>query len=171
MQQTPDQEERTLAALAHLGSFANGLNLLGIIGATLIWTSRRQRSAFIAEHALQALTYQVTGALVLLGLMTIWGGCLVVSLIPMMIRPALYASAPPPSFLIALALGLIVPLVGLLLAGYSLHAAWQAWHGHPFHYAGMNWLHDQSREQVTPASTPAETPNVALVAQPATTKA
>lgn len=69
-------DERTWAALAHGSSL---LFTFGFIAPLIIWITHRQKSAFVAYHALQALTYQllqmlywlvvgVVGALGLVGL-------------------------------------------------------------------------------------------------------
>ena len=60
-QTTTTQNERALAALAHgsilLGLFSNGIG--GIVTALVIWVVQRQKSAYVAHQALQALVYQV----------------------------------------------------------------------------------------------------------------
>ena len=55
------QNERLLAALSHasivLGLFSNGVG--GIVTALVIWVVQRNKSAYAAQQALQALVYQV----------------------------------------------------------------------------------------------------------------
>ena len=57
---TLTQEERTLAALAHgsvlLGAVTSGLG--GILAALVIWLVQKEKSAYVAFQALQALVYQ-----------------------------------------------------------------------------------------------------------------
>ncbi|NJO04683.1 MAG: DUF4870 domain-containing protein [Chloroflexaceae bacterium] len=135
MAQTHTEDERLLAALAHAGILLNGFNLLGIVGATLIWFVQRNQSEYIARHALQALAYQVTTLLLLLFSGVLWGGCLLISLLPTFLQPELYRGDPPPTFWIALLLGLTLLTGALALVGYGLVAAWAAWRGQPFSYA------------------------------------
>ncbi len=55
------QEEKVLAGLSHgsilLGIFTNGIG--GIVVALVIWLTQKQKSAYVAAQALQALVYQV----------------------------------------------------------------------------------------------------------------
>lgn len=48
--------ERNLAALAHAGIVVPGL---GLIAPLIIWSSHREKSAFLSFQALQALAYQL----------------------------------------------------------------------------------------------------------------
>jgi len=55
------QEERVLAGLAHgsvlLGPLTNGVG--GIVTTLVVWLIQRDKSAYVAFQALQALVYQV----------------------------------------------------------------------------------------------------------------
>jgi uncharacterized Tic20 family protein len=53
-------DERLLAAIAHGSIILFGW---GVLAAIVLWISQRQKSAFVAFHALQALTYQLLQAL------------------------------------------------------------------------------------------------------------
>lgn len=131
----PSDDERMLAALAHASIIMNSISGGGIVAAAVIWATQRHRSAFVARHALQALLFQGLGLLLtLLGLLA-WAGCVVVGLLPAIVRPDLYTSGPPPFFWLALLGG--VGLLGFVLGGvaYALVAAAQAWRGQPFSYA------------------------------------
>jgi hypothetical protein len=134
-------EERVLAALAHVGIVANSFNLLGIIGAALIWMTQRQRSPYVAAHALQALAFQVMAVLLGILLLLIWGGCLVVALLPAMLRPSLYQSDLPLAFWLALGIGLLLLLaLAAIVMVYGLMGAAAAWRGKPFRYAVVGSL-------------------------------
>jgi uncharacterized Tic20 family protein len=129
------EDERVLAAISHASIVANIVNLAGMITTTLIWTTQRDRSRYVHAHALQSLVYQ--GAVLLIGvfLTLAWGLCLVLSLLPAVLRPDLYhVTNPPRSFWLAL-LGLVVP-VGFVIAAmaYGLYGAYRVYRGWPFRY-------------------------------------
>ncbi len=89
----------------------------------------------MCAHALQSLVYQGAVLVISVFLMLSWGLCLVLSLLPVMLRPDLYdVSNPPKSFWLAL-LGLALPLgFGLLATIYGLYGAYQVYRGRPFRY-------------------------------------
>lgn len=120
-------EERLWAALAHLTVFLLGW---GLIGPVLIWITQRQKSAYAAFHALQALAYQLLFAVYsvvvsfgLAGLIAVFTAGFV------MASPNLENSAESPLFILFLqflmfmillsAYGLYL-LIGLAGAGLSL---------------------------------------------------
>lgn len=151
----PSQEERTFAALAHASIIANPVNLLGIIGAALIWVTQRHRSSFVAHHALQALVFQVIGLLVFMLLSLIWGGCLIISLVPVIIRPALYRTDLPISFWLAAFSGIIVVIIVCIWILYGLIGSWTAWNGQSFRYNVVDKLLHASTPTPPPPSEPA----------------
>ncbi|QDU69018.1 DUF4870 domain-containing protein [Engelhardtia mirabilis] len=54
-------EQRTLSCLAHLSTFAGGIVPFGnVIAPLVIWLVQRDESPFVAEHARQALNFQIT---------------------------------------------------------------------------------------------------------------
>jgi uncharacterized protein len=59
---TPTENERTWGMLAHLSALAGVvLPLAGcVLGPLLVWLSRREQSAFVAEHAREALNFNIT---------------------------------------------------------------------------------------------------------------
>jgi len=57
----PTQDERVMAALAHLTAI---LPLLGILAPIVIWVTQRQKSPYVAFQALQAIAHQVIMILV-----------------------------------------------------------------------------------------------------------
>jgi len=134
MDMQPSEDDRILAALAHASIIANIVNLAGMIATALIWTSQRERSEYVRQHALQSLLYQGLVLLILIVLMIFWGVCLGLSLLPVAVRPDLYRSSPPNSFWIAL-LGLALPVgFGILATLYGLYGAYQVYRGKPFSY-------------------------------------
>lgn len=139
------QDEKVLAAVAHgsilLGPMTNGIG--GIVTALVIWLVQKDRSAYVAFQALQALAYQGV-TFVLTGLLwCCWGvGWMALWMTPTLLNPAAYQDvAPPAGFWIGLALA-IVPL-GLwgLTFLYALYAAARCLGGHAFKYAVVGrWL-------------------------------
>jgi uncharacterized Tic20 family protein len=129
------EEERVFAALAHMGVFANGFALLGIIGALLIWASQGKRSAYVAAHALQALVFQVFMLLFSLLLLLLGSSVLMLAFLPAILRPDLYESDPPVAFrMTLLVVGLILMSFIFGVLSYALAGAWAAWRGRSFGY-------------------------------------
>ena len=77
----PTENERTWAMLAHLSALAGLIMpLLGIvIGPLVVWLARRDESTFVAEHAREALNFNISvliGAVVCALLMLVLVGFL-----------------------------------------------------------------------------------------------
>src|SRR5207249_9946452 len=89
MSMQPTEDERVLAALSHASIVANIVNLAGMIATALIWTTQRERSRYVGAHALQSLVYQGSVLLIGIFLTILWGLCLVLSLLPAVLRPDL----------------------------------------------------------------------------------
>ena len=62
---SPSPDERTWAMIAHLSAFALFIIPLGgnIIGPLVVWLARRDRSAFVAVQAREALNFNISVAL------------------------------------------------------------------------------------------------------------
>ncbi len=141
---TLTQDEKTLAGLAHgsilLGLFTNGVG--GIVAALVIWAIQKEKSAYVAAQALQALVYQAVTFLVTMLAWCCWGLLWVILiLVPLSSHPAAYQAAPPAGMWVGLVL-LIFPL-GLwgLTILYGLWGAVRCLGGHDFKYAVIgNWL-------------------------------
>jgi uncharacterized Tic20 family protein len=131
----PTEDERVLAALSHASIVANIVNLAGMIATALIWTMQRERSRFVRAHALQSLIYQGAVLLISVFMLLAWGLCVVLSLLPVFLKPELYqVSSPPRSFWLAL-FGLSLPIgFGILATIYGLYGAYQVYRGRPFRY-------------------------------------
>jgi|RhiMetdeSRZDD1v2_1073273.scaffolds.fasta_scaffold206707_2 uncharacterized Tic20 family protein len=163
----PTEDERVLAALSHACIVANIVNLVGMIATALIWTMQRDRSRFVRAHALQSLVYQ--GAVLLIGvfLTLAWGLCIVLSLLPVFLKPELYQfSSPPSSFWFAL-FGVVVP-TGFVIAAmiYGLYGAYQVYRGRPFYYPIAGRVVRGELSQATAATLP--TPPAEPAAAPPT---
>jgi uncharacterized protein len=64
----PTQDERTWGMVAHLAALAFFIMPFGnILGPLVVWLAKRDHSAFVAQHAKEALNFNITfliGALV-----------------------------------------------------------------------------------------------------------
>ncbi len=103
------QQDRTVATLVHLSIFLNFLFFLsGIIAALVVALLYRERSSFVARHALQSLAFQialaVVGLLVIAFVVALWVGTFL-ALVPWSLMEP---SVPPGTPRIA-------PLAGLFL--------------------------------------------------------
>jgi len=58
----PSENERTWAMLAHLAALAGIVVWLfgAVLGPLAVWLARRDQSAFVAEHAREALNFNIT---------------------------------------------------------------------------------------------------------------
>ena len=127
--QSPSQDERTLAALAHASALLNIVSGLGgLVVAFLIWLTQKDRSDYVEDQALQSLVFQaavvlLTGAAVVLMTVAFASVCLI-----------------PVGIL------LIVGVIGIPLGGiaYSVYAAVLTYQGRQFKYW---WLGDAIRGQ------------------------
>jgi uncharacterized Tic20 family protein len=152
------EEERVFAALAHMGIFANGFALLGIVGALLIWASQGKRSAYVAAHALQALVFQVFVLLFSLLLLLLGSTVLTLAFLPAILRPDLYESDPPIVFrLTLLVVGFILVSFIVGVFSYALAGAWAAWRGRSFRYVLVRLFVGllQQEDGTAPVSAPA----------------
>jgi uncharacterized Tic20 family protein len=141
------QDEKNLAGLAHgsilLGIFTSGMG--GILAALVIWLVQKEKSAYVAAQALQALVYQVATFLVTMVAWCCWG-MLYMALIfmPLISNPSAFDHAPPAGLFVGLFL-MIIPfgIWGLTIL-YGLYGAARCLGGHDFKYAVIgNWLASQ----------------------------
>jgi uncharacterized Tic20 family protein len=139
----PSNEERLLAALAHAGIILNGFNLIGIIGAITVLVSRQGHSEFVRRHTIQALAFQLTGLIATMLLLGTWLACLLISLIPALLRPELYREGPPMPFWLALGASLLILLFVLIGIAYGCVGALAAWRGQAFRYLLIGPLVEQ----------------------------
>jgi len=150
---TAPTDEWTAAALAHasvlltliLGSAGGVGALFGPVVPLAIYLGYRERSRFVAFHALQSLVYQVAGVLLYVAFAAFMGswvelawtisGLLSVVLIGLLLMPFALLATLLMAFLLAGA-----PFAWL---GYGLYAAYQVYQGRNFHY----WLIGEWLEQ------------------------
>jgi uncharacterized Tic20 family protein len=160
MDMQPTEDERVLAALSHASIVANVVNLAGMIGTALIWATQRDRSPYVRTQALQALVYQ--GAVLLIAIFLTLSGsiCMVLSLLPVILRPDLYRASPPSYTLWIGVLGLLMLVgFGILATLYGLYGAYQVYRGRPFRYLVIGRL-----VRPLPAADSAPPPAVVLAA-------
>ncbi|HSJ55202.1 MAG TPA: DUF4870 domain-containing protein [Anaerolineae bacterium] len=146
-QATTTQDERTLAALAHgsilLGLFTSGIG--GIVTALVIWVVNRQKSAYVAHHALQAMVYQVAAFLLTMLAWCCWGLLwMLMIMVPVMANPGVYDTTPPAGVWVGMAF-MVIPLgIWALTILYALWGAVRCLGGRDFKYAIIgNWVETQ----------------------------
>lgn len=138
------KDEKIMAGLAHggilLGLFTNGIG--GIGTALLVWLTQKEKSAYVANQALQALVYQVSILVVATVMWSCWGVLWLLLIVPsLIVNPGAYQAAPPPGLWVGLGL-MVIPL-GLwgLSTLYGLWGAFKSLNGQPFKYAIVGkWL-------------------------------
>jgi uncharacterized Tic20 family protein len=147
VQATVSQDERVLAGLAHgsilMGLFTGGVG--GMVAALVIWLSQKEKSAYVAGQALQALIYQAFTFFIIMAVWICWGLLWMVSILqPLIANPEAYDNGPPAGMWIGLVL-MIIPLgVWGLTIFYGLYGAARSLGGHDFKYAVVgNWLRSQ----------------------------
>lgn len=138
------QEERVLAAAAH-GSILVSLltsGLGGVLAATAIWLTQREKSGYAAFQALQALVYQVVTFVISAVTWTCWGLAWLAMIVPpLFANHAAYENAPPAGLWIGLLLMAVPIAVHGLTVLYALWAALRCLGGHEFRYAIIGrWL-------------------------------
>lgn len=123
-------DERIAAALTHALIV---VQTLGLLGAALIWLLQKDKSPYVARHALQAVAYQFVGLLLWFGafffyMIVLFGGMGVLT----MLRPREASGVVFPLFF-SLPMCLIFLFWGLLIL-YGLYAAYVALQGREFRY-------------------------------------
>ncbi len=144
-------DEWTAAALAHASALltlilgtAGGVGaLIGLAVPLVIYVGYRDRSRFVAFHALQSFVYQVTGILayaILAAVLAVWvamawtaSGLLSAVLIGLLLIPF--------ALLLTLTTVLLLACTPFAWLGYGLYAAYQVYQGHDFRYRFIGeWL-------------------------------
>ena len=139
-------DEWTAAALAHASvlltlilGMAGGVGApVGLAVPLVMYFGYREKSRFVAFHALQSFVYQITGVLIYavtaavmgIGVTMVWNisGWLAGVLVGLLLMP----------FALLLTMLMVLLLLGAPLAwlGYGLYAAYQVYQGRDFRY----WL-------------------------------
>ena len=139
-------DEWTAATLAHASvlltlilGMAGGVGaLVGLAVPLAMYFGYREKSRFVAFHALQSFVYQVAGVLLyatLAAVLAVWvaiawtvSGLLSAVLVGLLLMPL--------ALLLTLLMVLLLVCAPFAWLGYGLYAAYQAYQGHDFHY----WL-------------------------------
>lgn len=139
-------EEWTTASLAHASilltlilAFAGGVGaLLGLAVPLVIYLSYREKSRFIAFHALQSLAYQGAGILVYALLATIMAAVVAVAwtLSGLLSVVVIGFLLMPVALLITVLMVILLLAFPLLWVGYGLYGAYRIYEGGHFRY----WL-------------------------------
>jgi uncharacterized Tic20 family protein len=145
---TLTQDEKVLAGLAHgsilLGIFTSGIG--GIVAALVIWLVQKEKSAYVAGQALQALVYQSVTFIVTMFTWCCWGLLwMFLIFVPLTSSPAAFEAAPPAGMWVGLALMVIPFSIWGLIILYGLYGAVRCLGGYDFKYAIVgNWLNSQA---------------------------
>ena len=140
------QNERGLAGLAHgsilLGIFTGGIG--GIVAALIIWLTQKEKSAYVANQALQALVYQSVTFLLTTVVWCCWAMCWMAAILqPLIADPAAYETTPPVTVWIGLVFMVIPFGVWALIILYGVFGAARAFVGADFKYAIVgDWLQE-----------------------------
>ena len=136
---TPNQDERVMAALAHVAVI---LPTMGIIAPIVIWATQKEKSQYVAFQALQALAYQ----LCMIAAFLIGIACYMCSFFSTFIStfstiplqalqvPQWVESFIPLSFVIPMLVFGGIFLGGFIFIVYGIIAAFMAFQGKPFRY-------------------------------------
>jgi uncharacterized protein len=133
-------DERTMAAMAHGSAILNMFaGVGGLIAASVIWLTQKEKSAWVGFHALQALLFQgvvLAGTVLVVALVWIVGfavsfatvGFGTIVAVPVMIL----------SFFVA-----FLVLAGVVV--YGVYGAYQIYQGREFRYIWIgNWLQQRA---------------------------
>lgn len=130
---SPTASERQWAALAHLAALVLALltswivGFAGIIGAGAVWLLKRDDSAFIAEHAREALNFNLS--MFLYACLAVAAGVALVGATIVTLGIGLIVTAPA-----GIALLLAVAAIALLWLVCSIIATVKAWNGESYRY-------------------------------------
>ena len=133
-------DERTMAMLAHGSALLNLFaGIGGLIAALVIWMTQKEKSAWVAFHALQSLIFQ---AAVLIITVVVVGGVWVVGFVISFATIGL-------GTIVAVPVMILVFFGGFAMVGggvaYSLYGAYQVYQGREFRYLWVGeWLQRRS---------------------------
>jgi uncharacterized Tic20 family protein len=124
------ENERTWAALAHASTLLNlaAPGAGGIIASLIIYLSYKERSTWVAFHALQATLFQL---LQLAAVIIIVGGSWVIGFIFSFVTIGFGALIAVPVMIITFFLGAVILLAGMI---YGIYGAFQVNQGKDFIY-------------------------------------
>ncbi len=128
-------DERVMAALAHITVI---IPFMGVIAPIIIWATQKEKSRYVAFHALQALGYQ----LCMIAAWFIAMGCYMCSIFSTVLTIPLSSSGTGQSISPFFFVGIAIPYLvfGVILMGglafivYGIVGAVLTLQGKPFHY-------------------------------------
>jgi uncharacterized Tic20 family protein len=139
-------DEWTAAMLAHASvlltlmfGFAGGIGvLIGLVVPLVMYLGYRQKSRFVAFHALQSLVYQAIGVLLYAILAAVMSACVAIVWTVSGWLSAVLVGLLLMPFALLLMLLMVLLLIGapLVWLCYGLYAAYQSYQGRGFRY----WL-------------------------------
>jgi uncharacterized Tic20 family protein len=122
----------------------------GIVAALVIWLIKREKSAYVAGQALQALVYQTITWLIIMVAWCCWGALWMALILPPILSdPVAYENAVPPGMWWGLGLMAIPLAIWGLAILYGLWGAVRCLGGHEFRYLVIGrWLERQTGSEV-----------------------
>ena len=145
----PSQDERVIAALAHVSAI---LPFMGVIAPIVIWVTQREKSRYVAFQALQAVAYQLT----MIVAWMIGMGCYFCSFFATFLSiPMVSSSGTTPAGNALAELGFIIPflslgvifLVVLAFIVYGIVGAINVFQGKPFRYVFIGYRVERFMQQ------------------------
>jgi len=147
----PQSRTWTTAMLAHASIFltvifsaAGGIGaLIGPVVALAIYFGYREKSRFVAFHALQSCVYQAVGLLLYLGFVAVGGGAIALAWTISGLLAALLIGLilMPGALLLTLVVVLLMGGLPLVWLGYGLYGAYQVYQGRDFRYRAIGeWV-------------------------------
>jgi uncharacterized Tic20 family protein len=132
---TPTQDERVMAALAHVSTL---LPMMGMLASMLIWITQKDKSKYVGFQALQALAFELTRMLILF----VGMGCYMVSFFGMIFSTPLLGLSENPDAVWPFMGFFFIPFVSIaaifalsfLFIGYGIIGAVMTFQGKPFRY-------------------------------------
>jgi uncharacterized Tic20 family protein len=133
-------DERTWATLAHASALLNIFSGMGgLIAALVIWLTQREKSAWVAFHALQSLIFQTAvTAITVLVVGVVW----VVGFIVSFATVGFGTIVAVPVMILVFFAGFAMIAAGI---GYSLYGAYQLNQGRDFRY---KWIGDWVQQRI-----------------------
>ncbi len=143
------QDERTLAALAHVSVL---LPLMGVIAPIVIWVTQKDRSRFVSFQSLQAIAYQLLMiAIWFLGIACYMGSIFLTAFTFMLPGTPIPSGGPPAFFFIPFVVifGMLA-LMGLMVI-YGIVAAVLTFQGKDFRYILIGqWIERYNQRAAVP---------------------
>ncbi len=160
----PSANERTWAALAHasiLLTFALGVSTGGLAVALpalvplIIWLAFRERSSFVAFHAMQATIFQlgslVVWILILVGGLVILVPTWIITILLLIVLVGLLLL--PLALLLTVALPVVLVALPLVSLVYGMYGAFEVYEGRPFRYQWVaDWIESRGMRPVSQPS-------------------